>query len=269
MLTRTANRRRAARTILALMLALAAGLALWWALHARAPQSLPPAQRQPVALLTSLPIYWPESGNMGELLAGDAPLPWPRAVLERRYRLEPLDVLAASDGGESRLGPFRYLILAQPRALTPAENVALDDWVRGGGRLLLFADPLLVAESRYPLGDPRAPQGAVLLSPILARWGLELRFDEAQPQGTRTQRLSLAPPVDTPVNMAGHFVLQPGFPNDTARCKLADAGLLARCSVGQGAVLVLADAQLLLPPEAGDGALREAALAELAETAFR
>ena len=51
--------------------------------------------------------------------------------------------------------------------------------MRGGGRVLLFADPMLTRHSAFALGDRRRPQDVVLLSPILARWRLELQFDES------------------------------------------------------------------------------------------
>ena len=72
-------------------------------------------------------------------------------------------------------------MMIQPRPLSPQENVALDNWVAAGGRLLLFADPALTEDSAFAIGDRRRPQDVVLLSPILARWGLELEL-------TRTSR---------------------------------------------------------------------------------
>ena len=130
------------------------------------------------------------------------------------------------------------LVMAQPRALAPQENVALDDWVRRGGRLLLFADPLLTEESAFAFGDRRRPQDVVLLSPILARWGLRLEFDEGQPPG---ERLADLDGVTLPVNLPGQFqITVPG-----RGCTLHAAGIAARCRIGKGRVLVLADAALL------------------------
>jgi hypothetical protein len=120
---------------------------------------------------------------------------WARPVLEQRFRLVPLDYLSAD-----ALAPHDTLLLAQPRALSAEENVALDGWVRGGGSLLLFADPMMTGESRFNLGDRRRPQDVALLSPILTHWDLELVFDDSQAAGLRF--LGGNGP-QLPVNLAG------------------------------------------------------------------
>jgi len=204
-----------------------------------APSPPPGAQ---IGLFTSLPILWRETGDMRELLASDAPSHWAQAVLAGRGALRALDTLAV-DGGAGKPGmmPLRsgaLLVIAQPRPLSPAENVALDAWVRGGGRVLLFADPMLTAHSDFALGDARRPQDVVLLSPILARWGLELRFDDAQPAGEHDASIwNITIPVDLP----GSFVPR----GKDARCTFAGEGLAARCRVGRGEVIAIADAALL------------------------
>ncbi len=195
------------------------------------------SSKRDLGLFTSLPIYWSESADITEALnsGGAGPDHWARTALETDNRLVPLDTL---DGLE--LKGIDRLVMAQPRPLAPIENVALDDWVRGGGHLLLFADPFLTEHSRFTLGDKRRPQGMVLLSPILKRWGLELRFDEDQPQG---ERAATADGMTLPVDMAGSLAaIEPGAPSD---CTIAPEGLLATCRVGGGKVTVVADAALL------------------------
>jgi hypothetical protein len=159
--------------------------------------------------------------------------------------LRPLDTLS-----ETTLGDLEFLLLAQPRALAPAENVALDAWVRGGGRVLLFADPLLTGDSRFAIGDRRRPQDVILLSPILARWGLRLEFDEAQPTGASVRGAE----VPIPVNLPGRFSVVEG----EGRCTLDAGGVLARCAIGGGQALVVADDAVLdlyAPQSAAPGAL--------------
>lgn len=151
-------------------------------------------------------------------------------------------------------------IMAQPRPLSPDENVALDDWVSAGGRLLLFADPLLTQPSVFALGDKRRPEGTVLLSPILARWGLTLEFDEAQPAG---QREVEAFGQVVPVNLPGRFRLSQG----EGDCSLYAGGLVAKCRVGRGVVLAVADAALLEPQPSGGDNRATALEVLLAETA--
>jgi hypothetical protein len=204
--------------------------------------------KRPLGLFTSLPIYWNESASVSEALDGPGEPHWVRTHLERDYELVPVDTL--EDGELARLDA---LVMAQPRPLAPQENVTLDAWVRQGGRLLLFADPFLTEGSRFPLGDRRRPQDVVLLSPILARWGLQLTFDEDQAEGERT--LSYGP-VTVPEHLGGRLQLvTPGAP---AKCSLASEGLLAECDIGKGRALIVADAALLeadRAPGTGDAAL--------------
>jgi hypothetical protein len=212
---------------------------------------------QPLGLFTSLPIMWSESADIATEIKGEGAAHWAKAVLAKRGRLVPLDALAGPEGF-APLAKLRRLVLAQPRPLSPQENVALDDWVKGGGHLLLLADPALTEESALAIGDPRRPQALVLLSPILGRWGLELRFDEAQPFG-RVPREVMGMAV--PVNLPGQFVTE-----GQANCRLWSDGLAVTCAIGQGRVVALADAALL-EREDPDGTGAEA-LDGLLDTAF-
>ena len=214
---------------------IAAALALACVPVVSAAQEVPPLAadaRPTLGLMGTIPLYWGETDGLGELLGGNAEPHWARAQLEENYRLHPLAALT-----EEQLAPLKLLLLAQPRALSAAENVALDAWVRGGGRLLLFADPLLTGESRFAIGDRRRPQDVILLSPILRRWGLELQFEEDQPAGLTSREIA---GQVVPVNLPGHFA-----PPVQGGCALEASGLLADCAIGAGRVLVLADGALL------------------------
>jgi hypothetical protein len=212
----------------------------------------------PLMLFTSLPIYWSEAPDIAATLKGGGKPHWARAAIEAQRALRPVDVLEAG-----ALGRGGDLLMVQPRPLAPAENVALDRWVGAGGRLLLFADPALTASSAFALGDRRRPEDIVLLSPILARWGLRLEFDDEQPAGERLARLGGGAPI--PVNLAGRFAVLGGGREDT-RCRLGAGGLLAECSAGRGRVVAVADAALFEDP--GDDPGRRAALAALLARAF-
>jgi hypothetical protein len=209
-------------------------------------------ERPRLGLMTTLPIYWGEHEDFANLLAPAADAGWVRRTLEADYRLEPLDTLAAQT-----LVGRKLLILAQPRALSPRENVALDSWVRAGGRVLIFADPLLTAHSRFPIGDSRRPQAVALLSPILAHWGLEL-VDPGNGEAT------------TSVELDGQTlpVAAPGQLRPTARsgCTVLLDGLLARCALGRGQATILADAAVL--DEDGAQAANAAALKAVLDRAF-
>ncbi|WP_148649372.1 DUF4350 domain-containing protein [Novosphingobium barchaimii] len=218
-----------------------------------------------IGLYTSLPITWNESPDIRGLLAEQSAPHWALEVLRGRGPVTPLDTLAPL-----RLPEGAVLVLAQPRPLTPQENVALDAWVQAGGRVLLLADPMLTVHSRFAPGDPRRPQDIAMLSPILGRWGLELAFDDAQPAGEHTVRL---PDGDVPVNLPGFFRAagnseeggKSGKVRDAvAHCRLEAAGLLADCIAGKGRVIALADAALLEISEDSQGlAQRQAILGRL------
>ncbi|RIV83182.1 ABC transporter [Aurantiacibacter xanthus] len=212
-----------------LALALGAALALSAPLAAEEREAALPQ----LALMGTVPIYWGESATFDELLAGEAELHWARTSLELDYRLVPLDYLSPE-----ALAGQQFLLLAQPRGLTADENVALDNWVRAGGRLLLFADPQMTGESRFALGDRRRPQDTALLSPILAHWGLELRFDPAQDANWQMREFAGSP---VPTRLSGTFATL----GDAPTCTLSAADLVAQCSLGGGFALILADAALL------------------------
>ena len=191
------------------------------------------------------------------MLDENSEAPWPREVLEQRYTLVPLDILSPAT-----LAQTEHLLLAQPRPLAPQENVALDGWVRQGGEVLILADPMLVQESIFAVGDKRRPQDVVLLSPILARWGLELRFDEAQDEAESQVESDGAA---IPVVMAGTLARLPQGEGQ-GRCTIAAEGLLATCVIDKGRATVLADADLL--DQRRDNNTNRAAFAHLLTRAF-
>jgi hypothetical protein len=218
------------------------------------PRAVPPvpAQLSPMGLFTSLPIWWGEADDMAARVTSPQDPHWVRTVLEEKRRVVLLDTLVAPTG-------FADLMMAQPRPLEPQENIALDTWVRGGGHVLLFADPMLTLESRFALGDRRRPQDTVLLSPILAHWGLSLQFDPAQLPETRENA-----GTGLPVHYPGTLAVQPG---GDATCRIEQAGLIAECRIGKGRALIVADAALLEPAEQTAGQART--LRALMDRAFK
>ena len=227
-------------------LLIALAVLLGWAVLSR-----PAAPGPTIGLFTSLPLVWGEGEDLGKLLSSDRPPHRAMAAMADIGTVRPLDTL-------EQLGPdLKRLVIAQPRPLSPAENVALDNWVRGGGQLLLLADPLLTEHSAYPLGDPRRPQDVVLLSPILKRWSLELAFDEGQPAGLKViDQSGLAIPVNLPGAWRG----------TSPDCTISAQTVLAVCTVGQGRVTALADAEILAAED--PEALRDPAWADLLQQAF-
>jgi len=202
-----------------------------------------PAQDGTVALFTTLPIYWPE-GDVGDMLSGKAQEHWAKVALASRFDLVPLDTLSEIPTGAT-------LLMAQPRELSPDENVALDTWVRTGGHVLMLVDPMLETESIYGLGDRRRPSATASLSPILNRWGLTMNLvpDAGEAHGEHAAHNVAWDGLVIPVESAG--VLSAYGKGHDSKCTVAAKGLVAACAIGKGRTLVLADATLLAN---GDGA---------------
>ena len=211
-----------------------------------------------LGLVTSLPIYWGEPGELGDLLNRSAAPHRVRTLLEKDYTLLPLDALGMPDGTlDSELGRLNRLLVAQPRALTPADNVALDSWVRAGGRLLLVLDPMMTDHSAYAVGDKRRYNDVALIPPVLNRWGLALAYAEgAQPRQVRFNGTRL--PVDESGTLAASGESEPD-----SSCRVEADGVIARCRIGKGSVLVVADAAFLNAD--GDGKTDRATDAVLAD----
>lgn len=222
------------RFVVLTVLLLLGVVGVWWLAQQKA------EARQPLGLFTSLPILWSEQADLRDVLAAPDKPHWAKSVLAKHGNVIALNTLLD-------LARLDRVIIAQPRPLSPDENVALDGWVRAGGKVVLFADPMLTEESAFALGDRRRPQGVVLISPILGRWGLELQFDDAQPGGVRENAGE-----GIPVNLPGEFALKKGGVD--SRCVIGAEGLVARCRVGKGQVLLVADAALL--EAVGDNAVQ-------------
>lgn len=194
---------------------------------------LPDLPRQKVALMSSLPLVYGAGVDMAGVIAGKAdPHPLHRALAEAHELVTP-DTL---DHGA--LEGVKLAILVQPRALRPEELVALDAFVRAGGRLLLFADPQLDWAGGAGLGDPHGPLRSTLISPLLAHWGLELQNPDIESVYLGKSGMLLVHP--------GQFAVLQGKTGD-ASCRPSPEGLVARCSVGSGYAVLVADADLLDP----------------------
>ncbi len=186
-----------------------------------APRAAP--VRPPLLVMTSLPIVWGEGGAFD-------PASRPAAVyrlLEREFAVQPVDAIDADT-----LQGRRLMLLAQPRLLAPEELARLDIWVRGGGRLLILADERLAWPSTHPPGDARRPPMASLLHPLLRHWGLTLEpgAGDAATVQVGARKLNLAAP--------GRFATA-----DEA-CRVGPVWM-ARCRIGEGEAILVADADLL------------------------
>jgi hypothetical protein len=209
----------------------------------REPRSLPPrppAQRPALMLLTSLPLVFGEDFS----LAGGSPA---LKKLQERYRVVPISVASPRE-----LAGGSLLLMAQPPAQTAENLVALDDWVRRGGRALLLADPMLEWPSKRPLGDPLRPPPMFADTGLLAHWGL--RLDAPDRRG----------PVKASLGGFDIVAMSPG--QLYGRCSIGADRLAAQCRIGSGEAIVIADADFIGTQGLGAEAARnlDGLVAELA-----
>jgi hypothetical protein len=155
-------------------------------------------------------------------------------ALETQYRVVPISVADGADLAKGRL-----LLMAHPLAQTAENLVALDAWVRRGGRVLLLADPMLEWPSKHPLGDPLRPPPMFADTGLLAHWGLMLAAPEAR--GPRPARLN------------GYEILTASPGVLSGGCAINADRLVAHCRIGKGKATVVADADLLDPDDLGKG----------------
>jgi hypothetical protein len=217
------------------------GAALAFALAPRKAESpTQPKARPTLLLLTSLPLVFNVEFS---LEGGGSPA---LTALQAHYRVVPISVADEADLAKGRL-----LLMAHPLAQGADNLVALDDWVRRGGRVLLLADPMLEWPSKRSLGDPLRPPPMFADTGLLAHWGLRLDAPEKRGPDTRS--------------LGGYEVVTSSPGALFGGCRISSDKLVARCRVGQGRATVVADADVLDADDLGDGAAHnlDAILSEL------
>ena len=200
----------------------------------------PPDSNQPrprIQLMTSLPLVWGDNASMESILSGDAE---PAPIY--RYWLDRYDIAAVDSLENLAQDDPDIVILAQPRAMDPADLTILDAWVRMGGDVIILTDPDLLWPSELPLGDTRRPLASGLLSPLLGHWGLELVADADR--STEAVDLSFGSYSFT-TRGVGKLMPMTASSAPNVRCKMGSGDFIARCSVGQGQASIVADADFL------------------------
>ncbi|GGB50567.1 Gldg family protein [Blastomonas aquatica] len=183
--------------------------------------------------MSSLPLVHGDGVDLTAMIAGKSN---PHPLHEDLKAAHDLVVADALDGDV--LDGADLAVLVQPRALPPQDLVALDDYVRGGGRLLLFADPVLEWAGGRGLGDPQGPLRSSLMSPLLRHWGIELLDPELGSVRLKPSGALLVHP--------GRFAPLSGKIGD-GNCEIENQGHVARCRRGRGRAVLVADADLMDP----------------------
>jgi hypothetical protein len=204
-----------------MVLAVGAAAAIGVSFDSKENTARPPAKRPTLLLLTSLPLVFGESFGLDS--GGSAAL----KRLEQRYHVLPIGVAdTASLKGQ------KLLLMAHPRAQPAEVLVELDQWVRGGGRVLLLADPKLDWPSERPPGDRLRPPPSFADTGLLRHWGVELTGPEPDgPASVGNGDLNIL--AASPGKLTSHS------------CVIAGHGFVARCRVGRGKATVVADADFL------------------------
>lgn len=194
------------------------------------------ASRAKIQLMTSLPIVWGEGASMESIVSGKtSPAPI-YAHWQKQYDIAAVDSFDGLENSDTEI-----ILLAQPPAMDPADLAAIDAWVRAGGNAIILTDPQLVWPSSLPLGDKRRPLASGLLSPLLSRWNLELQVTD---DTASSARLEFPGATITAVGI-GAFKSVPRPENGQAECELSAANVMARCKLGEGRAIILADADFL------------------------
>ncbi len=198
-------------------------LAAWW--FAKEPSLEPvPGKRPQLAVISGLPLFWRE-GQQGFSAKADAPI---ITVLRQRFDVKPVD-------SPLGLGRAKRLLLAQPRAFSMDELVALHGWISRGGTALILADPQLRWPLDLPLGDRRRPPSVTLLSAMIEVLGVKLLPNA----GAGEVRHFLGDGRMLTLYAAS------GFERASANCRILGRGRVARCAVGRGSATIVADADLI------------------------
>jgi hypothetical protein len=211
------------RALIAISILLLLGAIIFANSAHRSRPSAQAGEKRPLLLLTSLPLMFGQDFSLQD--AGSPVL----GALQKRYQVVPISVASPAELAKGRL-----LLMAQPFAQPAEDLVALDQWVRGGGRLLLFADPMLEWPSDKPLGDATRPPIMFADTGLLKHWGLRLDAPDERGQ-------VLLGGGHNPV-----AYISPGrLLSRNPKCELMRANIVAECRIGHGRVIVVADADML------------------------
>lgn len=157
-----------------------------------------------VGLISSLPLDGgpvdPQAMAMG--VRQGMPQPW--VVLEQMRQL--FDVVTIEPGSGVIPEGLAVIMVVHPRELPPSMLYALDQFVLGGGRLLVFVDPNSEVDRAPGMMGMAAPSGGSGLEPLFSAWGIRLVDGKVAGDLSVAQRVRFGSPdspgvIDYPVWM--------------------------------------------------------------------
>ncbi|WP_229667275.1 Gldg family protein [Sphingopyxis bauzanensis] len=187
-----------------------------------------------MTMLTGLPLRWSGSGDIAVIIADGGEDDPALAQLEAMGPVSLVDSLV-----DSVPPPSGTLLIAHPRALAPQELVAIDAFVRRGGKAVVLADALSGWPATHPLGDPRNPPVTSLLTPLLDHWGVALG---AAPTDDNAASVVDVDGARLRLSSAGAFERLP------PTCRSFADRHVAQCRIGAGEAWLVGDADLLFAP---------------------
>ena len=134
-------------------------------------------KRMKIAVFSSLPVFGNASMNMGG----------PRTGAEPWFFIQELgktyDLINVQPDAE-RIDPAAdLLVLFHPRNMSDAMTFAVDQYVLGGGNVIVFADPLSLMD------DPRMGPGGSIPGTLFKAWGITMEPGKAVADYTYATRL--------------------------------------------------------------------------------
>ena len=203
-------------------------------------------ERPRLMLVSALPILFGPGFPTNDEFVLEGPADGKRNALRASLESD-FDLLGIAATGEQELAQGDLLLMAHARAQTSENLVALDDWVRAGGRLLLLADPGFAIDRGPPTLGGDYPPPFFTDTGLLGHWGLLLEgpldFGTATLEIEGVEVLTRAPGT---------------FRKVGDECELEADGFIADCTIGKGRALIVADADFIIEADEAGAANRQA-----------
>ncbi len=157
-----------------------------------------------VGLISRLPLDGGQMDPQAMAMGLNQGMPRPWVVFEQMEQL--FDVVAIEPDGGAIPDDIGVLMVVHPKQLPPSMLYAIDQYVLGGGRVLVFVDPNSEVDRAPGMMGMAAPPGSSGLEPLFAAWGIRLVDGKVAGDLSIAQRVRYGSPdspgvIDYPVWM--------------------------------------------------------------------